>query len=135
MRRLLCLIIVVVFIGCGPTSNLRTTSTSLKWHPLDMRPSQIKRDGSIFYTTRLNNTEGISIYRDESLNDDETYYYNQLMESFGWTRDGDGFRASKLEAINPSRGILYISVRRGVAVYLYPDNTFAVYKVIRTVID
>ena len=121
-------------MGCATTSNLRTTSTSLKWYPLDMRPSQIKRDGSIFYTTRLNNTEGISIYRDESLNDDETYYYNQLMESFGWTRDGDGFKGSH-EAINPSRGILYVSIRRGVAVYLYPDNTFAVYKVIRTVID
>ena len=92
-----------------------------------MRPSQISLSGDGFYANELNDNEFIEVYRDISLVIDGAYYYNQLYRSYGWTpASGGEFIGSPYSAI-PSRSTLHISIKRGVAIYLYPDAHFSVF--------
>lgn len=124
------LIPLLTFLSCYAASSLSGSLTSSFFYPVNMRPSQVKSNGSVFYTQKMNDSEYIEVYYDSDLSTDATYYYNQLMASYGWTRNGNSFSAP-VGNERPSYGTLHISVKRGVAVYMYPEGEFRVFKVKR----
>jgi hypothetical protein len=132
MKKLILLLFIplLTFLGCGVAGSLQGSANSSNWYPVEMRPSQIKYNGDYFYTKKINKTEYIVVYYDESLDADDRYYNNKLWESYGWTI-GDKMTASQY-ASSPRSSTLHISVKRGVAVYLNPESQFAVFRVVRT---
>lgn len=133
MKKILYYFLLAMFLSCGVASSLQGSATSSAWYPVEMKPSQYKIDGSVVYTSKLNNAnnEFVKVYYDESLETDATYYYNQLWKSFGWSRNGDDFSCSGCSS-SPEVSTLYISVKRGVAIYLDETGKFVVYKVTKT---
>lgn len=95
-----------------------------------MKPSQVNDGGAVFYSQTLKNGEIVSVYYDDALIEDGNYYRNQLWESFGWTVGTYSQATASAYASKPSNSSLYISVKRGVALYIYPDGKFQVYKAI-----
>ena len=132
MKKLILLLFIplVSFLGCGAAGSLQGSAMSSAWYPVEMRPSQIKYNGDYFYTKKIKDDEYIAVYYDESLDADGRYYNNKLWESYGWTM-GDKMTASAY-ASSPRSSALHISVKRGVAVYLSPDNKYSIYKVVKT---
>ena len=92
-----------------------------------MRPSQISLSGDGFYANELNDNEFIEVYRDISLVIDGAYYYNQLLASYGWTPTNGGRIVASQYSTLPSRSKLHISVKRGVAIYIYPDEGYDIF--------
>lgn len=144
MKKILLLLFVSLFTfsSCGTALSLKGSDDTSKWYryQVGMKPSQLSSNGSVFYRAQINNDEYIEVYYDKSLSADATYYYNQLLQQYGWTRNGDAWSASQSDirpssvsqySIRPSRSVLHISVKRGVAVYIYPDSFFRVFKVAR----
>jgi hypothetical protein len=128
MKRLLLLLIPLIsLIGCGAASNINSTANSNLWYAVEMRPSQIKYNGEVFYTKELNDKEYIVVFKDSYLDDDARYYQNKLWESYGWTI-GEKMTASAY-ASRPKIGALHISIKRGVAVYINPNDEFSIYRV------
>jgi hypothetical protein len=128
MKKLLFLLVFIpLMFGCGSAASIQGSATSNNWYAVEMKPSQITYNGNTIYSKRLNDNEYIIVYYDESLEDDARYYQNKLWESYGWTI-GDKMTASAY-ASKPRVSTLYISVKRGVAVYLNPESEFSVYRV------
>ena len=127
MKKLLLLFFIPLLSGCGAALSIKQTVNGNGWYPVSMRPSQISLSGDGFYANELNDNEFIEVYRDISLVIDGAYYYNQLYRSYGWTRASGGeFIGSPYSAI-PSRSTLHISVKRGVAIYIYPDEGYDIF--------
>ena len=130
MKKLLYFFLFATLLGCGVASNLQSSAKGSGWYPVNMKPSQVETDGSVFYSQKVDDTEYIEVYYDSSLYVDGTYYYNQLMASYGWSRSGNIMTASAY-ASRPRYAALHISVKRGVAIYMYPDAEFRVFRVAR----
>tara|TARA_B100001939_G_scaffold321580_1_gene311300 strand:- start:4080 stop:4487 length:408 start_codon:yes stop_codon:yes gene_type:complete len=130
MKRLLYFFLFATLLGCGVASSLQGSSISNNWYPVDMKPSEYKIDGSIIYTSKLNNAnnEYVEVYYDSSLQKDATYYYNELWSSYGWSRHGDDFSCTGCSS-NPKVSTLHISVKRGVAIYLDETGKFSLFRV------
>ena len=130
MKNLLILFAsITILISCGSAASLQGSATSGNWYAVEMRPSQITYNGDVIYSKKLNETEYIEVYYDESLEDDARYYNNKLWESYGWTI-GDKMTASGY-AMSPRSSALHISVKRGVAIYKNPASEFSVFKVVK----
>ena len=130
MKKILYFFLFATLLGCGVASNLQSSAKGSGWYPVNMKPSQVKTDGSVFYSQKVDDTEYIEVYYDSSLYVDGTYYYNQLYSSYGWSRSGN-IQTASAYASRPSYATLHISVKRGVAIYLYPDGEFRVFRVAR----
>ena len=133
MKKILYFFLLALFLACGSASTLLKSATTSNWYGVELRPSQVLTNGDNFYTRPLNNKENeyITVFYDTSLYQDGTYYYNQLWASYGWNRNGDILTASQY-AVKPNNSTLHISVKRGVAIYIYPDGEFRVFRVLRT---
>ena len=127
---LLLFISILTFSSCGSSSSLKGSANTWNWYGVGMRPSQLSSDGSVFYRAQVDDEEYIEVYFDKSLSTDATYYYNQLWQQYGWSRNGDTWSASQY-ANRPNSAVLHISVKRGVAVYIYPESKFRVFRVVR----
>ena len=132
MKKLILLLFIplLTFMSCGVASSLQGSATSSNWYPVNMKPSQVISDGTVFYSQKVDDTEYIEVYYDSDLAVDGTYYYNQLMASYGWSRSGNMMTASQY-ASRPRYAALHISIKRGVAIYMYPEAEFRVFKVRR----
>ena len=127
MKKLLLLSIpLFTLISCGAAYNIQSTVNSNQWYAVEMRPSQIKYNGLVFYKKQLNDKEYIAVFYDESLSDDGRYYNNKLWESYGWTM-GDKMTASAY-ASKPRASTLHINLKSGVAVYINPAIKFSVFR-------
>jgi hypothetical protein len=133
MKKLFTFLLLVTFLGCATVGTIQGSANSFSWYPVEMKPSQYKTDGSVIYSSKLNNAnnEFVNVYYDKSLDADATYYYNQLWESFGWSRNGDDFSCRGCST-SPEVDTLYISVKRGVALYLDETGQYKLYKVAKT---
>tara|TARA_R100001480_G_C4602651_1_gene163417 strand:+ start:61 stop:468 length:408 start_codon:yes stop_codon:yes gene_type:complete len=118
-------------ISCGVAFKLDKTVKSNRWFAVEMKPSQVKTDGSIFYSATLDNNETVSVYADAELVEDGGYYRNQLWASYGWTVGSSEIATASAYAEQPQLSTLFISIKRGVAIYIYPDSTFQIFKVIK----
>lgn len=94
------------------------------WGWKEMPPSQVTTSGDTFYTINLSDKS----YSVGGMieNPDATYYYNALMQDFGWTRKGDEFTG--LNTTYVKRGRLYFHLKREVAIYFYPKTSFNVFR-------
>ena len=128
MKKLFLLFVLVSLSSCGIAMNLDRTAKNMNWFPIDMKPSQVKDSGEVFYTADLKNGESLSIYFDDDVYNDSNYYRNQLWESYGWTVGIDSQATASAYASAPSNSTLYISIKRGVAIYIYPEGTWQIFK-------
>jgi hypothetical protein len=63
------------------------------------------------------------------LGEDGEYYYELLTKDFGWWEyEEGGFSASPNDNRRTNKGSLYISSKRGVAIYFLPKRTYLVYE-------
>ena len=127
MKKLLLLLFIPLLSGCGAALSIKQTVNGNSWYPVSMRPSQISLSGDVFYANELNDNELIEVYFDDSLVIDGAYYYNQLLASYGWTPTTGGEIVASQYSTLPSRSTLHISVKRGVAIYLYPDGFYGIF--------
>ena len=64
------------------------------------------------------------------IKEDETYWYNTLMQDLGWrTNTEDGWTQTKETSKRIKRGYLYINLKKRVAVYMHDDDTFNTFRV------
>ena len=127
LKNLSLILLFPLLTSCASAFSLKETVNGNAWYAVSMKPSQISLDGSIIYSNQLSENEFIEVYYNHALDVDGYYYYNQLYKSYGWTPTSGGeFIGSQYSAI-PSRSTLHISIKRGVAIYLYPDDQFTVF--------
>lgn len=131
LKNLTLILLFPLLTGCATAFSLKQTVNGNAWYAVSMKPSQVYLDGSIIYSNQLGDNEFIEVYYDDALAVDGSYYYNQLYESYGWTPTSGGeFIGWQYSGI-PSRSTLHISIKRGVAIYLYPDDQFSVFGILK----
>ena len=94
------------------------------WRYKEMPPSQVTTSGDTFYTIKLSD-KSYSVGGLVKTGDGE-FYYNALMQDFGWTRNGDKFTGYYTTDVK--RGCLYFHLKREVAIYFYPKTTYNVFR-------
>ena len=124
MKKILSLLILTTFLGCGSLDLYKDYGTVKGWGYKEMPPSQVTTSGATFYTIKL--TDKSYSVGGLVTDGDGTYYYNTLMQDFGWIRKGDEFEGYNTTSIK--RGRLYFHLKKGVAIYFYPVSTFNVFK-------
>ena len=122
MKKLLLLFILCsVIVSCGSTRSLYSDTY---WHEREIPPSELK-DYSNVWGKFSNGTK----YRliDQILGEDAEYYYQILIKEFGWVENIDGDFES-LSGRRPNKGSLFVSMKRGIAIYFYPSDGYDVFK-------
>ena len=127
MKKLLLLFVLCsVAVGCGASYMYGSLHY---WLEREMPPSEIDEQWNITgkLDGQVHEKKTYSI-GSELVSVDAEYYYELLMKDFGWYRnDEGGFSSSNGRIVN--RGSLYISPKRGVAIYFYPsDGNYKVFK-------
>ena len=125
MKKLLLLLFIPLVLGCGSLDLYKDYGTVKGWGYKEMLPSQVALNGETFYEGKLSQGKAFSV-GGRIGGDDATYYYNALMQDFGWTREGDEFTGYYTTSIK--RGRLYFSLKREVAIYFWPETSFSVYR-------
>ncbi|ANW96166.1 hypothetical protein AXE80_07700 [Wenyingzhuangia fucanilytica] len=127
-------ILIITFYSCGSASHY-VTKNSNRWAEFELRPSQIKYDGKIFYYSKLNDDTLFGISYDNKVNDDSYFYYNKMMLDFNWYKNSEGNWSGKSgdyfgNARRLKNGHLYVNPVRKVALYFEPkDGKFTAFKV------
>ena len=125
MKKLLTLLLLATFLSCGSIYMPQDYGMERGWGYKEFPPSEIYTVGTI-YEGKLSYGKTFTV--GGKIDDpDATYYYNALMQDFGWTRKGDEFEG--YSATTPKRGRLYINLKREVAVYFYPETSFNVFRI------
>jgi hypothetical protein len=128
MKKLFTFLLLATFLSCVTYNYLPDNYGVVKgWGYKEIPPSQVTANGDTFYTVKLSNKSysvGGSI-----VDPDSTFYYNTLMQEFGWYKKTNGNWGAEYNAERVKDGNLYFDLKRGVAVYMYPKGTFGVFKV------
>lgn len=119
------LLIVVGFYSCATYSS----ATARNWKEFQMPPSQIIRNGDVFFEGRLTVGSGFNVFSDEKVDIDAKYYYTMLMQDFGWSKKSDETWTAPYNARDKKLGHLYVNPKKGVAIYFYPDRNYSAFKV------
>tara|TARA_B100001996_G_scaffold76917_1_gene56775 strand:- start:45 stop:479 length:435 start_codon:yes stop_codon:yes gene_type:complete len=128
MKRFILFLLFITLYSCG-SSRVNDYAYVKGWAYKEMPPSQAVTNGEVIYEGKLSNGKIFSVLDDGTLNkDDRMYYYNALYQDFGWYRDMDGDWES-YGGTRIKRGHLYINIKRGAAVYFYPEKEFYTFKV------
>lgn len=142
MKKLLLFIPIVLMLNsCGSLLSITIEGPSLYrqdlnqvdadadgWIARTIPPSQVTTSGDMFFEEKLSNGGSFSVggYIDE----DSTYWYNQLYQDSGWrTNTEGGWTQTKTTSKRIKRGYLYINLKKRVAVYIYAGNTFNSFRV------
>jgi len=143
MKKLLLFIPIVLMLNsCGPSlyrQDLNQVDADADgWIARTIPPSQVTTSGDMFFEEKLSNGGSFSVggYIDE----DSTYWYNQLYQDSGWRKNKEGGWTNEIlipkNTFNSKgekliirtnytkikRGYLYINLKKLVAVYFYPDE-------------
>ena len=130
MKKLLLFIPIVMMLNsCGPSLYLQDLNQggyanidADRWIERTIPPSQISTLGDMFFEEKLSKG-GSSFSVGGLIEEDETYWYNTLMQDLGWrTNTEDGWTQTKTTSKRIKRGYLYINLKKLVAVYFYPDE-------------
>ncbi len=125
MKRLFTFFLLATFLSCGSIYMPQDYGMERGWGFKEIPPSEIYTVGTI-YEGKLSYGKTFTV--GGNIQDpDATYYYNILMKDFGWTREGDKFTG--YYGTTPTRGRLYINLKREVAIYFYPKETFDVFRI------
>ena len=123
MKKLLLLFVLCsVIVSCGSTRSLYSDTY---WHEREIPPSELKDYSNVWGRfsdgTKYRLIDPIGV-------EDSEYYYELLMKEFGWVRNIDGGFSSN-DGRRTNRGSLYVSSKRGIAIYFHPeDGNYLVYK-------
>ena len=132
MRKYLLLLLIPFALSlnsCGSFATFSNSSpNSNTWVEQQMLPSQIKRNGDVFFEEELYDKSTFSVFSDDIIDIDQYVYYRRLMQDFGWTSNGDKWDATVYNR-KPNWGSLYVNLKKRVAIYIYPEGTFAAFKV------
>ena len=138
MKKLLLLFIPIVLMlnSCGPSLYLQDLNQggyanieADRWIERTIPPSQISTLGDMFFEEKLSKG-GSSFSVGGLIEEDETYWYNTLMQDLGWrTNPEDGWTQTKTTSKRIKRGYLYINLKKRVAVYIHAGNTFNSFRV------
>lgn len=123
---LLIAFLTLVLNSCASLGT--ATANTNKWLAQEIRPSEIIRNGEVFFEGRLSDGSTFSVFQDDNIDIDEYHYYNSLMQDFGWSNNGYKWTGSAYNR-QPKFGNIYINPSRRVAIYFYPKGTFAAFKV------
>ena len=126
MKKLLLLFVFCsVVVSCGSTFSLYSDSNY--WYEIEILPSEVRNYYNVM--GRLPNGKNYRLIN-QILGEDGEYYYELLMKDFGWWENEEGgFSASPNDNRRTNKGSLYISSKRGVAIYFLPKGTYLVYEV------
>lgn len=127
MKKLLALLILTTFLGCGSLDLYKDYGVVKGWGYKQMPPSQVTTSGATFYTIKLSDKS----YSVGGLvtSGDGAYYYNGLMDDFGWYMGTDGDWKS-YGGKRTKEGNLYFHLKKGVAIYFWAEaDTYNVFKV------
>ena len=94
-----------------------------------MPPSKIIKNGEGFFEGKLSDGSTFSVFFDEKIADDASYYYVILQQDFGWSLKNDNTWTAPQSTRNIKYGHIYINPSRRVAVYFYPERTYSAFKV------
>ena len=131
MKKFILLLVLTSFVSCGALNSANPNAD--RWIERTILPSQVTsayNTGVIFKEyLKTGNYESYSV--GGVIDDpDSTYYYNLLWDSFGWDRiSEDQFEERTPNRNRPKKSNLYINIKKGVAVYLYPDKGFNAFRV------
>ena len=142
MKKLLLFIPIVLMLNsCGSLLSITIEGPSLYrqdlnqvdadadgWIARTIPPSQVTTSGDMFFEEKLSNGGSFSV--GGHIKEDETYWYNTLMQDSGWrTNTEDGWSQTKETSKRIKRGYLYINLKKRVAVYMHDDDTFNSFRV------
>jgi hypothetical protein len=122
------MVIGITFSSCG-SLGLGGIYNSSKWNEYQIMPSKIVRNGDVFFSGKLLDNKTFTVFYDEAFNVDGTFYYNILMQDFGWYLFEDNWKSSSEYYRRPKLGYLYINPSKRVAIYMNPKKTFGAFKV------
>ena len=127
MKRFILFLLFITLYNC---SSVRVNNWGYVkgWAVKEMPPSQIVKNGDSFFDGKLSDGRIFEVFGDETIDSDGKYYYNALYQDLGWYTKGDSWEADA-GTFRPKRGHLYINIKRGVAIYLFPENNFSAFKV------
>lgn len=129
MRKLILIMLLAVVSSC--TYMAPSSGKSNRWLEREMRPSLISYDGEEFYITALSNGDQLCVYYDYIPSEDKDFYYEILMQDFGWRRNTKGgWTSNGSDYKRTLNGHIYINPARHIAVYFNPEtDKFSVFKV------
>ena len=125
MKKLLLLFVLCsVAVGCGGYYMYGSDSY---WYEREIPPSEVRN----YYNVNGEFPNGKNyLLSGEIFGEDGEYYYELLMKDFGWwENEKGGYSASPYDNRRTKKGSLYISPKRGVAIYFLPKGTYLVYEV------
>ena len=121
-------IITLTFLNCRSTY---ITKNSDRWKKFELRPSQVSLSGDTFFTSRLDDNNYFGVFWDKVVQDDGEFYYNILMDDFGWSKNVSGNWSGSAYTVRDRKfGYIYVNHKRKVAVYFNPaTEKYSTYKV------
>lgn len=125
-------IILITFLtislsGCG--FGLYTTMNTNDWLEYELPPSSIVRNREVFFEGKLSDGSKFSVFADEKIDEDASFYHTTLYQDFGWKKKDDKTWTAPQSARERKLGHIYINPSRKVAVYYYPERNYSVFKV------
>ena len=138
MKKLLLLFIPIALIlnSCGPLNLSDYPNPNAdRWIERTIPPSQVTTSGAMFYeegwsSVGSNYTQRGTFSVGGYIEEDGTYWYNQLMQDLGWrTNTEGGWSSVGSNYTQIKRGYLYINLKKRVAVYFYEGSTFNAFRV------
>lgn len=113
-------IVTLTFLNCRSTY---ITKNSDRWKKFELRPSQVLLSGNTFFTSRLDDNTPFFVFWDKVVQDDAEFYYNVLMDDFGWTLGtNDKWTGDPYTVRRTKFGYIYVNPERKVAVYFNPTT-------------
>tara|TARA_R110002124_G_scaffold33243_1_gene110629 strand:- start:665 stop:1105 length:441 start_codon:yes stop_codon:yes gene_type:complete len=132
MKKLLLFIPIVLMLNsCGSLLSITIEGPSLYrqdlnqvdadadgWIARTIPPSQVTTSGDMFFEEKLSNSGSFSV--GGLIDEDATYWYNQLMQDSGWkkNKEDDGWSSIGNNYTRIKLGYLYINLKKRVAVYI-----------------
>jgi hypothetical protein len=112
-------IVTLTFFNCSITY---TAVNSDRWKKFELRPSQVLLSGNTFFTSRLDDNTPFFVFWDKVVQDDGEFYYNVLMDDFGWTSGtNDKWTGDSSTVRRTKFGYIYVNPKRKVAIYFDPS--------------
>jgi hypothetical protein len=122
-------IILIAFMTINLTScTVYSSMNSNKWLEYELPPSRIVRNGEPFFGGKLSDGNSFHVFEDWQISEDGRYYYNMLMQNFGWTLN-DGTWIGNGNSRDKKRGAIYINPKKRVSVYFWPSGDYSAFKV------
>ena len=129
MKRSITLLLVFLAINVYNCATYKLETNTSKWLEYELPPSSIVKNGEVFFEGKLSGGSKFSVYSDEIIDNDASYYYTLLMQDFGWSLKGDNTWTSPQGTRDKKYGHIYVNTSRMVAIYFYPERTYSAFKV------